>query len=246
MFFMSGICGTLVFLTTKTGTLSARRKQILILLESSAMLLLLCDCFAYLYRGDVSSMGYGIVRISNFIVYLCMLVLPYGVSLYLRDLFANEGNMQSLPKRLAVCKTLFIAGVVLLVISQFTGLYYTFDAQNQYQRAPANALGYVFPLAMVLIQLSAIIQYRKLLTKRMTHALTLHLVMPVVASVVQLFTYGVSLINMTLVGMVIYLSMATRFAQKRERWRRESCARTAMPPRNKALRKVQEPMTSRP
>lgn len=205
MFFMSGICGTLVFLTTKTGVLYAKRKQILILLESSAMILLFCDCLAYLYRGDVSTVGYWMVRLSNFMVYLCTLFLPYGVSLYLRDLFSHEGSMQNLPRRLTVCKAFFVAGLALLVVSQVTGLYYTFDAQNRYQRAPANALGYVFPLAMVLIQLSAIIQYRKLLTNRMTLALTLHLVMPVVAAVLQFFTYGVSLVNMTLVGMVIYL-----------------------------------------
>lgn len=205
MFFMSGICAMLVYLSTVTAVLSSRRRRILMVLETAAMLLLLSDCAAYIYRGDVSRLGYWMVRISNFMVYFCTLLLPYCVSLYLRDLFTHEGKMEKLPKRLFSCEFLFAAGVTLLVISQFTGLYYTFDDLNQYQRAPLNLLCYAMPLAMVLVQLSVILQYRNLISNRMAVALTLHLVTPLVASIVQLFTYGISLTNMAMVGMAIYL-----------------------------------------
>ena len=205
MLFMSGICGVLVLLTNATGELSRRRRQALGLLELSAMLLLLCDRFAYIYRGDVSTMGYWMVRICNFMVYLCSLLIPYALTLYVDDLFTNEGGMEKLPKRLTICKALFAIGVILLVVSQFTGLYYTFDAQNRYQRASGNAICYAMPLLIVILLQTIILQYRARLRRRMTVPLILNTAVPVVASIIQLFTYGISLTNMTVVGMAIIL-----------------------------------------
>ena len=139
MLFVSGICGVLTLLTFMTGALSRKRRRILGLLELSAMLLLLCDRYAYIYRGDVSTTGYWMVRICNFMVYLCSLVIPHVLTFYVCDLYSNEGGMEKLPKRLSICKILFVVGVTLLVISQFTGLYYTFDAQNRYHREIGRA-----------------------------------------------------------------------------------------------------------
>ena len=205
MLFMSGICCILTLLTFITGSLSRKRRRILGLLELSAMLLLLCDRFAYIYRGDVSALGYWMVRICNFMVYLCSLVIPHTLTFYLCDLYSNEGGIEKLPKRLLICKILFAVGVVLLVISQFTGLYYTFDAQNRYQRAPGNIICFAIPLLIVLLQLSVVLQYRRLLRRRITNPLILNTVAPIVATIIQFFTYGISLTNMSIVGTVILL-----------------------------------------
>ena len=205
MLFMSGICGILTLLTFVTGALSPKRRRILGLLELSAMLLLLSDRFAYIYRGNVSMTGYWMVRISNFLVYLFSLIISHMLTLYLCDLYTNEGRMEKPPKRLEVCKGLFAVGVVLLVVSQFTGLYYTFDAQNRYQRASGNAICFAIPLLIVILQQTVVLQYRKLLSRRITFPLILTTAVPVVATVIQFFTYGISLTNMTIVGTVILL-----------------------------------------
>lgn len=205
MFFMCGTCAVLVYLTAITGALSKRRRVILMVLETSAMLLLFNDCLSYLYRGDVSRLGYWMVRISNFLVYFFTVTVPFVVSLYLEDLYMNEGHMDHIPKRLWFCRIPYAIGVGMLVLSQFTGLYYTFDEFNRYQRAPLNILCYVMPIVIVVTLLTVLTQHRRLISKRMSDALTLHLVLPVVASFIQLFTYGISLTNMTMVGMAIYL-----------------------------------------
>ena len=205
MLFMSGICGVLFLLATMTGAMSRRRRMCLSLLEFSAMLLLLCDRFAYIYRGDVSTMGWWMVRICNFMVYFCTLVIPYGLSIFVGDLCMNEGRIKKLPKRLTVCTVLFAVGVVLLVVSQFTGLYYTFDELNRYQRAPGNIICYAMPLSIMILLQTVILQYRKLLSKKMSIPLLLNTAVPVAASIIQLFTYGISLTNMSVVGMAIIL-----------------------------------------
>ncbi len=140
MLFLSGICGILAFLAMQTKTLSPRRRRVLALLELSAMLLLISDYNAYAFRGDSSQMGYWMVRVSNFLVYFLKLYLCHAVTLYLYDLYENDAKLEKMPRRLIVCEALFSIGVVLLVVSQFTGLYYTFDAQNFYQRSPGNII----------------------------------------------------------------------------------------------------------
>lgn len=69
MLFMSGVCCILAVLTAVPKSLSSRRRSILAMMTLSAMLLLLFDRAAYLYRGDVSDLGSSMVRISNGLVY---------------------------------------------------------------------------------------------------------------------------------------------------------------------------------
>ena len=63
------------------------------------------------------------VRISNFFVFFFWLFALYAFTEYLIDLYANEGGLDKEIRRLKACKVIFAAGVALLVISQFTGLY---------------------------------------------------------------------------------------------------------------------------
>ena len=65
MLFLAGSCGVLAFMTLFSDALSRRRKSILFLMEFSAMWMLLFDRWAYLYRGNVSELGYYMVRYSN-------------------------------------------------------------------------------------------------------------------------------------------------------------------------------------
>ena len=207
MLFISGVCGVLAVLAMMSRTLSHRRRRILALLECAAMLLMMADRYAYIYRGDTSTLGFWMVRISNFLVYFLTLFITHSITLYLFDLFRDEGGMTVMPKRLYVCEILYGIGALLIVISQFTGLYYTFDAQNNYQRAPANILCYLMPVAITLLQMSLVLKYRKLLGHTIAFSLILNTVVPLAASIIQIFAYGLSLTNMTVVGMAILLYM---------------------------------------
>ena len=134
MLFMSGVCGILAFLSFISTILSPKRRRILTLLESAAMLLLIADWYAYYFRGDPGRMGFLMVRISNFLSFFLMLFMIHEVTLYLCDLFRNEAKMRTIPRRLMACEALYAAGVMLLVVSQFTGWYYFFDETNTYHR----------------------------------------------------------------------------------------------------------------
>ena len=203
MLFMSGICGILAVLTAIPRTLSPKRKSILAMIEVASMFLLLFDRAAYLYRGDLSELGGMMVRFSNGMVYFMQVFIPHLVTRYMYDLFREEGRLGFTPKRLRICEGLFFAGTALVIISQFTGLYYTFDEMNNYQRAPGFVLCYIIPLAMVVLQESVLIQYRDRLDRVLAAAMIISIALPTLMSFVQIFCYGLSLTNITMVFMVI-------------------------------------------
>lgn len=205
MLFMSGICFVLAILTLTTKALPPKRRRIIAFIEIAAMILLLSDRYAYIYRGDPSNLGYWMVRICNFLVYLMTLYISHALTLYLIELFRSEGRLEIVPKRLWAAEFFFAAGLILLIISQFTGLYYTFDATNTYQRAPANILCYVAPFIITFLQISVVFQFRRLLRPMIFISIGLNTLVPLIASVIQIFTYGLSLTNMTVVGMAIFL-----------------------------------------
>ena len=205
MLVLSGICGIITLFVYMTKPISQNRKATLMLLELSAMFLLISDRRAYIYRGDVSTLGWWMVRISNFLVFLLTLVVIYGFNLYLIDLFTHEGGLEQMPKRLKAVRILALLGMVMVVVSQFTGFYYTFDEMNRYQRAPGFIVCYVIPLSILILQVSVILQYRKRLSRSIGLSLLMFTTLSIVASVFQVFMYGISLNNMTIVSMAALL-----------------------------------------
>ena len=198
MLIVIGGCLVLAVLTLLTNSLSPRRKRILTLLEAAAMLLLIADRYAYLYRGNETVLGYWMVRASNFLVYFITLYIAHGFTRYLCDLYGDKDGTVPFPKRFWLCEAFFAVGAVLVIVSQFTGLYYTFDAQNVYHRSPANIVCFIIPILILAIQLTVILQFRNRLSRNVWFSLMLYTVMPLIAAAIQFFLYGLSLINLTL------------------------------------------------
>ena len=202
MLILCGVCFTLGVVTLLTKGMSRKRKSILIFMEAAALLLLVFDRFSYIYKGNVSELGSVMVRIGNFMVFFMSLLIPHLATLYLIDLYRNEGGLRSTPRQLQICVGLFALGLGLLIVSQFFGLYYVFDAQNNYHRAAWYPLCYIIPFLIVLLQEWTIIQNRRRLKKQLVVSLLICIALPTVASVLQIFFYGVSLINLTMVAVV--------------------------------------------
>lgn len=202
MLFLSGSCGILAIMTMMPKFLSVKRRSFLALMELASMMQLIFDRLAYQYRGDGSALGGLMVRVSNAMTYFLILLVLLLVTYFMKDLFQNEGGLKELPKRLFLCDILFVIGTALIIVTQFNGLYYTFDAQNYYQRSPGNILSYIPPFLMVIVQETMLIQHRDRLKRKLVYAFAISIVLPTVAAVIQFLYYGVSLISMTLVVVV--------------------------------------------
>ena len=224
MLFMCGMCGILAVMTVLTESLPNTSKSVLASMEIFAMLLLYFDRLSYRYKGDGSALGFYVVRISNGMVYFLQLMITCLVTRYLSDLYKNEAGVRRLPKQLMACDILFVVGFILIIVSQFTGLYYTFDENNRYQRAPFHFICYVIPFLMVLFQGWSVLKFRRKIRRRIAYSIMVCIALPTVASVLQFFFYGVSITNITMAAVVIiyythalyYLSEAARRARLHE------------------------------
>ena len=205
MLMLSAVCATVALFVLITKTIPTKRRRLLLSIELAAMFLLMADRFAYHYRGNETRFGWWMVRISNFSVFFLSLVILYIFNLYLRDLFTNEGGIVKLTVRLRLIEILLIAGMILIILSQHFGFYYTFDASNRYQRGSLFYLSYIVPTASMLLQLSVILQYYKQLNGWIRASLLLFTIVPMVASLLQIKLYGLSLTNMSIVGMAVFL-----------------------------------------
>ena len=205
MLFLSGSCCILAILSFLTKSMPKKRRLYLISIQLGAAILLMMDRYAYIFRGDLSQFGWWAVRISNFMVFFLSLFLIYFFDLYLIDLYLREGNLPKAPKRLYAVGIFLALGTVLLVVNQFTGLYYAFDECNRYYRNKWFPVCYIIPYICLLMQFSVIVQYRSRLRPLVWIPIILFDLGPILSIVVQFFAYGISLQNLTVVGLVILL-----------------------------------------
>ena len=85
MLMLSAICGTVAFFVLITRSIPKKRRGLLLALELTAMFLLIADRFAYFYRGNVTNVGWWMVRISNCAVFFLSLVILLVYNSYLRN-----------------------------------------------------------------------------------------------------------------------------------------------------------------
>ena len=203
MLFLSGICAILAFMTLVMGSESSRKKSILALMELSAMLLLLSERFSYIYRGDPGELGFLMVRLSNGLVFFLQLFIPHLVTEYMRVMLREDAGLEHDSPLLQAAEVVFGAGTFLIIVNQFIGVYYTIDESNLYHRAPGFVSAYIFPLLIVILQEAAIFKYRDRLDSRTAVSLMAGITLPTLISIVQIFTYGLSLTSISMVVVVI-------------------------------------------
>ncbi|MGN0817882.1 MAG: GGDEF domain-containing protein [Candidatus Coproplasma sp.] len=184
-------------------------------------LLLAADSLAYAFRGDMSAIGYWIVRISNFLVFLLSDVILFMFNGYVCSYLFGKVNLKndinSLPIiRIISVYAIAIVGIILVIVSLFTGLYYTIDAENLYHRSDFFFISLIPPAVGMILDLSLIIQYRKKVNKEILASLLIYIILPLVAEIIQAFYYGLSFINIAICISVIVMFAFAMVDQNRE------------------------------
>ncbi|MBP5180572.1 MAG: HD domain-containing protein [Clostridiales bacterium] len=195
MLCFSAICLMLAILAGITKTLPRRRKGSLIYIELSASLLVFFDRLSYIYIGNLTGHGLWMMKFSNFNVFLLTILFLHAVNLYIQDLALTEMGLKTVPMRIRVSNVLVLVGMLLISLSQFNGFYYYFDELNQYHRGPGFAVSYVVPFVIIALQTSFLVNYGKRLKKGLRISMALFVAVPIIASVIQFYSYGLSLIN---------------------------------------------------
>ena len=226
MLILSGICIAIAICGIFSDT-HRRKKYYLFVMDIAAALLMISDRFAYIYRGNVSLLGFWMVRICNFLVFFLILVVLGCFNGYIGEVCMANGRMNSFPVWLRINRVLLAVGVLVLVISQFTGLYYTFDEYNRYQRADGFLLCYLIPTVSWILCFSVLIKNHRAFDRHVFVTLILFCILPIAASVAQAYLYGLSLntIMVTLLAVVLrvveLVSRSTATSMPQWVWRQE-------------------------
>ena len=170
MLSLGNVCGA-VALSMLISGLRSRRKRILFFLEVSASLLLISDRFIWIFDGDTSTLGWWMIRINSFLCYEMTIVLFLTINLYLKELFAAGKDLDPNLKRFRFNNIVLIAGALLVLIFQFTDLFYYFDESNIYREGVLYPLFTFLPFVTLVVDVSLIIQFFKKLARNVRTSL---------------------------------------------------------------------------
>ena len=183
------------------------RKAVLLGASISCGLMLWCEYMFYVYRGSTSRTDVIIMYVVNAAVYylIALLAQLYSMMVALR-LFGRYDFKQDMPCRkrfISVCVIVAVA-VILVTVSQFTGIYYYFNADNVYQRGPLYWLAVALPTSAAVLVASIIIENRKSISLSQQLILISYLILPICGEIIQICYYGTSMMNIC-VGLAVLL-----------------------------------------
>lgn len=209
MLALSATCFCFGLLLFITRFLDKRRKRILIFMEFAATFLLFFDRCAYIYSGDTSPEGFVMIRVSNFFVFFLTAGIVFGFNLYLGDLIEKDSEDKKIPSRLFFVSMATMMQMALVIISQFTGWFYYIDESNVYHRGSGFMISYIIPILCPIIQFTVVQDYKKIFSKYIYVAMLNYIFLPIVTALIQVFAYGISIVNMAMVLVSISLYVFT-------------------------------------
>ena len=198
LLFEAVLCFVLTPLYVVTKDPLRVRKSVVISLNLTCSAMLFCEYLYYVYYGSKTTLDIIIMYVVNAGVYYAILLLLwfYAMLVFLR-LFGRFDLKSDMPcrKRLIAVLVIVITGLILVTVSNFTGIYYYFDSNNCYQRGPLFWLAALLPTIGAVLVVSVIINHRTKMTLIQRLVLISYLVLPLAGEIIQLCFFGTSLMN---------------------------------------------------
>ena len=208
-------CLTAAFCLSMGNDHNREKRNWLLWMELSAAALLCCDAAAWFVQGTPGEASHLIMVATNFVVYaglyLVLFLFNHYVGCYLRE----DGRLCA-PKRSRAVDITCAVGIGLVLVSQFSPLFYYIDAQNVYHRSDT------FPLSMVLLligmgtETTMMAQFYQKLTMGRRIAMFGCVVLPLSVAACQVFQDDISLISLSVGASMILLFVVATSAQNRE------------------------------
>lgn len=185
------------------------RRRWLFWMQLCTALLLGSDALTYLFFGYPGSVGYFMVRISNFLVFALSDVVMFLFHGYVCS-YVLSGEQRAKSLRVKSVYWICIVALLFVVISQFIDLYYSFDADNCYYRSDGFIISVIFPVIGMLLDLTLLLQYHKNVSFKIFASMLTYILLPLGAAIIQSVSYGLALINMAIaVSMLIMYIVST-------------------------------------
>ncbi len=180
-----------------SNNFNSKRRKCLFCLQAFTSLLLFNSAIAVLFRGNPGVLNFFAARMGSFMTFALRNVIILFFHVYeCSYLFTDDAWKRD--RRVKYAGLLCLLGVVLVILSQDSDLYYYFDTNNVYYRGRWYFLSLLIPSLSLLMDLSLLLQFRKKLRRIVFFSLLSFIVLTIGTAAVQLLYNSVALINMAM------------------------------------------------
>ncbi len=206
MMALIGVCAGFAVLVLFSKALPKKRRLVIITIELTAMFLLWFDRYTYIYNGDPGRAEFFLHRMGNLVIFALMPFCSFVFAHYIMNILQEDHHLTP-PKRLGVVMGLSLAGVMVVIAAHFTDFIYYYDEAHVYHRGDGFPFCFAIPVITIVILIWVVIEYRKYFSRIIFVSLLLFLLGPIAAAVIQVFTYGLSLLNIAIAvtSILIYI-----------------------------------------
>lgn len=180
-----------------SNNFNSKRRKCLFCLQAFTSLLLLNSAIAVLFRGSPGVLNFFAARMGSFMTFALRNVIILFFHVYECSYLFTDDTWKR-DRRVKYAGLLCLLGVVLVILSQDSDLYYYFDTNNVYYRGRWYFLSLLIPSLSLLMDLSLLLQFRKKLRRIIFFSLLSFIVLTIGTAAVQLLYNSVALINMAM------------------------------------------------
>lgn len=180
-----------------SNNFNSKRRKCLFCLQAFTSLLLLNSAIAVLFRGSPGVLNFFAARMGSFMTFALRNVVILFFHVYECSYLFTDDTWKR-DRRVKYAGLLCLLGVVLVILSQDSDLYYYFDTNNVYYRGRWYFLSLLIPSLSLLMDLSLLLQFRKKLRRIIFFSLLSFIVLTIGTAAVQLLYNSVALINMAM------------------------------------------------
>ena len=192
----------------------SRQNRLFLRILICNIVILASDAAAWLSKGSPDPANYWMVRIANFLVFSFGYLLLTAFTNYLTNYIGQKTNVSYAPLR--AVQVMCVVAVLFVVISQFNHLFYSFDGNNLYHRESYFWVSQIWGIVGLCINAGLLIRYRKSMERIELIAFSSYIILPVAAMCIQIFVYGIALLNLatTISILIIFLFIQEEQARR--------------------------------
>lgn len=187
----------IMIVSIKSNNPKQKSMKMFIRLFHIASILFLGETLAYLFRGNLGAFNIIVTRISNLMVFAMNIAMANTYVKYVYSAYCDRGTAIS-DKYIKVANFFSCANLAIILINLIYPWMYYFDESNYYHR---NNMWYVYTVLSLVIIFSGAsmaVKHRKGMEVRSFVSMMLFSFIPIIATVAQLFIYGIAITNLGL------------------------------------------------
>ena len=159
------------------------------------------DAIAGVFRGQPGDLAWAGTHIGNFATFVGGFFLLAVFTVYLRTRIENAGG-----KRYRGWAIVVQAMTVVMIVLTALGVFYQIGADNLYQRSNLYWVSWAYVILVGVVNFAIIMANRKKLGSKAFGCLLFYTLLPIVAAVIQVHTYGLNLsIAAGTLGLVVVI-----------------------------------------